>query len=72
MKVKAQTLVAVALAGVIAAAPAVAQTVTAQPDVTDVVAYMIAGIGTIALVGNAKLIVRGAMAVFRWAGSMIR
>ncbi|MFN7120879.1 MAG: major capsid protein [Hydrogenophaga sp.] len=72
MKAKLQRLAALSTVAVFTAVPAVAQTVTAQPDVTDVVAYMIAGIGTIALVGNAKLIVRGAMAVFRWAGSMIR
>lgn len=52
--------------------PAMAQTAPAQPDVAEAVAYLLAGIVTLSLIGNAKLIVRGAMAVFRWVGSMIR
>jgi hypothetical protein len=54
------------------AGPALAQGGPAQPDVAEVVAYLVAGVATLALIGNAKLIVRGAMAVFRWAASMIR
>jgi hypothetical protein len=68
----AKRLGAVVAVSVLSAGPALAQTAPAQPDVSDVTDYMIAGIATIALVGNARLIVRGAVAVFRWVGSMIR
>lgn len=39
---------------------------TAQPDVSEAVAYMLASIATIALVGNARLLVAIATNVFRW------
>lgn len=73
MKSQLQHFVALAAVTLLSAGPVLAQeTGQPQPDVTEVVAYMIGAIATIALIGNAKLIVRGAMAVFRWAGSMIR
>lgn len=56
---------AVALAlGALASTPAFAQ--AAQPDVTEAVAYMLASIVTISLVGNARLMVSIATNVFRW------
>lgn len=64
-KLLALAMVALAASPVMAQAPA-------QPDVADAAAYLLAGIVTLAVIGNAKLIVRGAMAVFRWVGSMIR
>lgn len=67
----AKRLGAAVTLGALTAAPAFAQA-QEQPDVAAVVAYLLAGIATLALVGNARLIVRGAMAVFRWVGSMIR
>lgn len=43
-----------------------------QPDVTELVAYILAGIATIALISNASLMVKGAVAVFSWVRSSIR
>lgn len=72
MKQKLQRLAALGAAFALAAGPALAQTAQAQPDVAEVAAYLLAGIATIAVIGNARLIVRGAMAVFRWVGSMVK
>jgi hypothetical protein len=44
----------------------------AQPDVTDVVAFILASVATITLIGNARLIVQTALGVFRWARAAIR
>lgn len=65
---RAGATVAVAL---LTAGPAMAQA-PAQPDVEDVVAYILAAAVTIALIGNAKLIIRASSAIFRWVGAMIR
>lgn len=58
--------------GLLTLAPAFAQTAPEQPDVAAAAAYMLAGIVTLGIIGNAKLIVRGAMAVFRWVAGMIK
>lgn len=60
----------VAMTGFVAA-PVFAAT-PAQPDVTDVVAYITGSVATIALVGNASLIVKGAIRVYSWVRSAIR
>jgi hypothetical protein len=44
----------------------------AQPDVTDVVAYIIGAVATIALIGNASLIVRVTTRVYGWVRAAIR
>lgn len=44
----------------------------AQPDVADVVAYILAAVATIALIGNASLIVRVATRVYGWVRAAIR
>lgn len=64
-----QLAVALMLGG-LAASPAFAQ--TAQPDVTEVVAYILASIATIALIGNARLMVSVATSVFRWVRGAAR
>lgn len=56
--------------GGVASTPAFAQ--AAQPDVTEVVAYVLASIATIALVGNARLMVGVATSVFRWVRGAAR
>ncbi|KRB35540.1 major capsid protein [Acidovorax sp. Root70] len=38
----------------------------AQPDVTEAVAYILATMATIALIGNARLLVSVTVSVFRW------
>ena len=43
-----------------------------QPDVTDVVAYMTAGLATIALLGNARLLIGVAVSMFRWVRGAMR
>lgn len=55
----------------LAGGTAMAQAGVAQPDVADVVAYLIAGAGTILLVGNAKYAAAGAKAVVGWVRSVI-
>ncbi|MFI8616129.1 major capsid protein [Acidovorax sp. NPDC077693] len=44
----------------------------AQPDVTDVVAYMTGAIATVALLGNARLLIAVAVGVFRWIRGAMR
>lgn len=44
----------------------------AQPDVADVVAYILAAVATIALIGNASLIVRVTTRVYGWVRAAIR
>lgn len=48
------------------AAPAFAQTAPTQPDVTEAVAYILGTMATIALIGNARLLVSVTVSVFRW------
>ncbi|WP_440114376.1 major capsid protein [Acidovorax sp. BL-A-41-H1] len=55
----------------LASAPAFAAA-PAQPDVTDVVAYMTAAIGTVVLLGNARLLIAVAVNVFRWVRGAMR
>ncbi|CAM3343037.1 major capsid protein [Paracidovorax anthurii] len=43
-----------------------------QPNVAEVVAYIIAGIVTLALVGNAGLMVKAATAIFAWIRGVLR
>lgn len=43
-----------------------------QPDVSDVVTFVLASAGTIALIGNARLIVAATVGVFRWVRGAIR
>lgn len=55
----------------LASAPAFAAP-PAQPDVTDVIAYMTAAIGTVVLLGNARLLIAVAVNVFRWVRGAMR
>lgn len=55
----------------LASAPAFAAP-PAQPDVGDVVAYMTAGLATIALLGNARLLIGVAVNMFRWVRGAMR
>lgn len=50
----------------LASAPAFAQTAPTQPDVTEAVAYILGTMATIALIGNARLLVSVTVSVFRW------
>lgn len=67
---KTALVTALLLAG-FAATPAFAAA-PAQPDVTDVVAYMTAGLATIALLGNARLLIGVAVSMFRWVRGAMR
>lgn len=65
-KVAAVTCMALATIGSAqAAAPA-------QPDVTDIVGYIVGATATIALIGNASLIVRVTTRVYGWVRAAIR
>lgn len=57
-------------ASVVLTVPAFAA--ASQPDVSEVVAYIIAGIVTLALVGNAGLMVKAATAIFAWIRGALR
>ncbi|RYH38516.1 MAG: hypothetical protein EON54_18980 [Alcaligenaceae bacterium] len=50
--------------------PAFAQ--QTAPDVSELVAYLLLGIGVVALIGNASLMVKGAVAIFSWIRGAIR
>lgn len=64
---------ALALAGFALSSIGTAQAAApAQPDVTDVVAYIIGAVATIALIGNASLIVRVTTRVYGWVRAAIR
>lgn len=65
----AKTVALGAAASVAVVSPAFAQT---QPDVTEVVTYILASTATIALIGNASLIVRVSLRVYNWVRSAIR
>lgn len=56
----------------LAAPAAFAQTATAQPDVSEVVTYILGSIATIALIGNASLLVNVALRVYGWVRAAIR
>lgn len=58
--------------GLLTAGTAMAQTAPVQPDVTEVVTYMLGSVATIALIGNASLIVRVALRVYGWVRSSIK
>lgn len=68
-KDNARKLGAVVIAS--AVLPAMAEA-PAQPDVSDAAAYLLASIATIAIIGNARLIVAGALTVFRTVRSALR
>jgi len=69
--VKAAKTTAMGAAATLAvASPAFAQ--QAQPDVSDVVTYILASTATIALIGNASLIVRVSLRVYNWVRAAIR
>lgn len=72
MKAKLQRLAALGTALALSAGPVLAQTAQPQPDVAEVVTYMLGAIATIVLIGNAKLLIRTAGAIFSWVGRMIR
>lgn len=63
---RAKRTAAAASVMALVAAPAFAQTAPAQPDVTEAVAYILATMATIALIGNARLLVSVTVSVFRW------
>lgn len=67
---KTALVTALLLSG-LAATPAFAAA-PPQPDVTDVVAYMTAGLATIALLGNARLLIGVAVNMFRWVRGAMR
>ena len=69
MKLNLRTAAAVAVFAVPALAFAAPPE---QPDVADVVAFILASVATITLIGNARLIVQTALGVFRWARAAIR
>lgn len=56
----------------LAAPAAFAQTAVSQPDVTEVVAYILGSIATVALIGNASLLVNVALRVYGWVRAAIR
>lgn len=51
---------------------AFAQSAVAQPDVSEVVAYILGSIATVALIGNASLLVNVALRVYGWVRAAIR
>lgn len=57
---------------VLAAPAAFAQSAPQQPDVTEVVAYILGSIATVALIGNASLLVNVALRVYGWVRAAIR
>ncbi len=70
--VKSSKTHAGAAAALVVTSPVFAQTAQAQPDVSEVVAYILASTATIALIGNASLIVRVSLRVYNWVRSAIR
>lgn len=56
----------------LAAPAAFAQGTPSQPDVSDVVLYILGSIATIALIGNASLMVNVALRVYGWVRAAIR
>lgn len=54
------------------AAPAVFAATPTQPDVSEVVTYILGSIATIALIGNASLLVNVALRVYGWVRAAIR
>jgi hypothetical protein len=67
----AKRVAAGAAVTVLAASPAFAAA-PAQPDVTEVVAYILATTATVALIGNAGLMVKVAVRVYGWIRGAIR
>lgn len=62
---RAKRTAAAASVMALVAAPAFAAAPT-QPDVTEAVAYILGTMATIALIGNARLLVSVTVSVFRW------
>lgn len=54
------------------AAPAAFAAAPTQPDVSEVVTYILGSIATIALIGNASLLVNVALRVYGWVRAAIR
>lgn len=60
------------IAALMLAAASAQAAAPAQPDVTEVVAYILATTATVALIGNASLMVKVAVRVYGWVRSAIR